>query len=188
MKDDGIRYKKVKGAKNPLQLEFTLTTTDWPELTQTAVALKTNWEKIGFKVNLDIVPVNAIQTQTIRPREYEALIFGEVLGLDPDPFSFWHSTQRKDPGLNLALYSDKKVDGLLESARQIISPEAKIKKYEEFQNIIMRDVPAIFLYSPNYIYIAPAKIKGLGVQAINTPSQRFENINQWFISTIRVKK
>ena len=186
--ENGIREKKLSGQKKVSPLEFTLTTTDWPELTQVASLLKTDWEKIGVKVNLDVVPVNAIQTQTIRPREYEALLFGEVLGLNPDPFSFWHSTQRKDPGLNLSAYSNKKVDGLLESARQILSPQEKIKKYSEFQNIIMNDLPAIFLYSPNYIYAVSNKVKGVETEAINTPSQRFENINQWYIATKRVKK
>ncbi len=186
--ENGIREKKLSGQKKVSPLEFTLTTTDWPELTQVASLLKTDWEKIGVKVNLDVVPVNAIQTQTIRPREYEALLFGEVLGLNPDPFSFWHSTQRKDPGLNLSVYSNKKVDGLLESARQMLSPQEKIKKYQEFQNIIMSDLPAIFLYSPNYIYAVSDKVRGFETEAINTPSQRFENINQWYIATKRVKK
>lgn len=186
--EGGLREKKLKGEKNSTTLEFTLTTTDWPELTQVASILKNDWEKIGARVNLDIVPVNAMQTQSIRPREYEALLFGEVLTLNPDPFSFWHSTQRKDPGLNLAMYSNKKVDGLLEIARQEIDPEIKASKYEEFQKIIVNEIPAIFLYSPNYIYAMLPKIKGMDTQAINTPSQRFENINKWYIATKRAPK
>lgn len=184
--EDRVRTKKIKN--KTVRLEFSLTTTDWPELTQVAAWLKRDWEKIGARVNLDVVPVNAVQIQNIRPREYEALLFGEVLGLNPDPFSFWHSTQKRDPGLNLALYSDKRVDGLLESARQTIEPASKINKYEEFQNIIARDMPAVFLYNPNYIYAVSAKINGVDTEAINTPAQRFENINKWYINTSRVRK
>lgn len=186
---DGVyREKKLKGDKKATVLEFSLTTTDWPELTRVASILKENWEMIGAKVNLDIVPVNAIQSQSIRPRQYEALLFGEVLTLNPDPFSFWHSTQRKDPGLNLSVYSNKKVDGLLETARQSENPKIKAEKYEEFQNIIMSELPAIFLYSPNYIYALPPKIKGMNTKVINTPSQRFENINKWHTATRRAPK
>ncbi|MEK7077514.1 MAG: peptide ABC transporter substrate-binding protein, partial [Patescibacteria group bacterium] len=176
MGSDGFREKKLKNAKTATRLEFVLTTTDWPELTQVASALKSDWEKIGVKVNLDVVPVNAVQNQTIRPRQYQALLFGEVLGLDPDPFSFWHSTQRKDPGLNLALYNNKKADGLLETARQTNDSGERLGKYQSFQEIIMQDIPAVFLYSPNYIYAVSGKIKGLDLKAVNTPSQRFENI------------
>ncbi|MEK9174873.1 MAG: ABC transporter substrate-binding protein [Patescibacteria group bacterium] len=185
--NEGIREKKLKNGKLT-RLEFVLTTTDWPELTQVASALKNNWEAVGAKVNLDVVPVSAVQNQIVRPRQYEALLFGEVLGLNPDPFSFWHSTQRKDPGLNLALYNNKRVDGLLESARQESDPVKRIKEYQEFQKIIMQDTPAVFLYSPNYLYAVSGKIKGVGVKAINTPSQRFENINKWHTDTKRVKK
>lgn len=185
--ENGIREKKLKGGKIT-KLEFALTTTDWPEHTQVASNLKQNWEKIGAKIDLDVVPVNGIQTQNIRPRQYQAILFGEVLSLNPDPFSFWHSTQRRDPGLNLALYNNKKVDGLLESARQENDPNKRIKSYEAFQKIIMQDIPAIFLYSPNYIYAVSGKIKGINTKAINTPSQRFENINKWHTTTKRVKK
>ena len=186
MADDGLRQKKIKG-KNT-KLELVLTTTDWPELTRVAAMIQKNWENIGVKVNLDIVPVNAVQTQTIRPRQYEALLFGEVLGLNPDPFSFWHSTQRKDPGLNLALYNNNKVDGLLESARQENDEQKRIKKYREFQEILMKEIPAVFLYSPNYTYAVSKKVNGVVVEAVNTPSQRFENINKWHIATKRVRK
>lgn len=187
LNSDGLREKKIKSGKKIL-LEFTLTTTDWSELTQVASALKNDWEKIGIKVNLDIVPVNAIQTQIIRARQYQALLFGEVLGLDPDPFSFWHSTQKKDPGLNLALYSNKKVDGLLESARQDTNEEKRVAKYQDFQKILTQEIPALFLYSPNYIYAVSGNTKGVDIKAISTPSQRFENINLWHTATKRVKK
>lgn len=187
MGDDGVRIKKIKLGKTS-RLEFVLTTTDWPELTQVASHLKQNWESLGAKVNLDVVPVSGVQSQNIRPRQYQALLFGEVLGLNPDPFSFWHSTQRRDPGLNLALYNNKKIDGLLETARQENDADERIKNYQTFQKILMQDLPAIFLYSPSYIYAVSGKIKGFDTEAINTPSQRFENVNEWHISTKRVKK
>lgn len=179
---DGIREKK------DTLLEFTLTTTDWPELTQVASMLQASWLEAGFKVNLDIIPVNTIQQQTIRPREYEALLFGEVLGVDPDPFSFWHSSQVNDPGLNLSLYKNTKVDDLLESARQTINKEKQLDKFIELQQIITKDIPAIFLYSPSYLYILPEKIKGFATELVGTPSQRFENINNWYIKTKRTLK
>jgi len=182
--ENGVREKSRRGSE-PQILEFTLTTTDWPELTQIVSLLKEHWERVGFLVNLDIIPVSSIQQQVIRPREYEALLFGEVLGIEIDPFSFWHSSQTKDPGLNLSFYKNKRVDELLESARQSFDEEQRQAKYEEFQQIITRDLPAIFLYSPHYIYAQDKKIKGFNTTLIGTPSQRFENVNQWYIKTKR---
>lgn len=185
--DDGIREKSRQGSE-PQILELTLTTTDWPELTQTVSILKEHWERVGFSVNLDIIPVSSIQQQVIRPRDYEVLLFGEVLGIEIDPFSFWHSSQIKDPGLNLSFYKNKRADELLESARQTLDEEQRQAKYEEFQQIITRDLAAIFLYSPHYIYAQDKKIKGFNTTLIGTPSQRFENVNQWYIKTKRTRE
>lgn len=168
-----------------LPVALTLTTVDIPELTQVASILKKQWERVGLRVNLDIIPANSIQQQTIRPREYEALLFGEVLGIIPDPFSFWHSSQIKDPGLNLSLYENKKADDFLESARQTLDEVERQKLYEEFEGIVRHDVPAIFLYNPNYLYALPAKIKGFSKEIIGTPAQRFEGISDWYIKTKR---
>ena len=178
---DGTREK----AKKPL--EFTLTTTDWPDLTQTASILQETWGEIGVRVNLDVIPVAAILEQVIRPRDYDILLFGEVLGANPDPFSFWHSSQVDDVGLNLSGYESSRVDTLLVEARQNVNESERNKRYFEFQQIITRDLPAIFLYSPNYLYVLPKDIKGFTARIVGTPSHRFENINDWYIKTKRVK-
>jgi peptide/nickel transport system substrate-binding protein len=124
---DGIREKGIE------KLEIELVTTDMKELQQVANILQEQWSKIGVKTDVKILEIGEVQQEYVRPREYQALLFGEVLGFDPDPFSFWHSTQKKDPGLNLALYNNTKVDTLLKDARQILEPELRLKKYKEFQ-------------------------------------------------------
>jgi peptide/nickel transport system substrate-binding protein len=111
------------------------------------------------------------------------LLFGQILGRDPDPYAFWHSSQSNDPGLNLALYSNKEVDELLEDARQTSNYEEREEKYIEFQQLLSEDVPAVFLYSLQYTYITPKNLKGITTQRINHPSDRFSNINSWFIKT-----
>ncbi len=182
--EDGIREKEINGEE--AKLEITLVTTDWPELNQTAQLIKEQWEKIGAKINLEIVEATNIQKEIIRPRQYQALLFGEVLGADPDPFAFWHSSQRKDPGLNLALYQNKEVDKLLEEARQTLDEGARQEKYSQFQKLLTEDVPAIFLYSPNYLYPVNKKVKGISIEKFTLPSQRFSQIENWFIRTRRI--
>ena len=58
-----------------------------------------------------------LKQNVIRPRKYGSLLFGEVIGRDLDLFAFWHSSQRNDPGLNIAMYANPKADSLLETAR-----------------------------------------------------------------------
>lgn len=180
--EDGIREKKDE------KLEFTLVTTASQGLERIAELLKTQWEEIGAMVDVQIMGVGELQNDYIRPRNYQALLFGEILGHDPDPFSFWHSSQKRDPGLNLSLYENKKVDKLLEEARQLPNEEERIEKYKEFQKIITQDIPAIFLYSPHYIYPVNKKLKGVEVTSIVDPSKRFSEIEKWYIETRRVWK
>jgi len=150
LNNDGIREKTIDGEE--IELEINILTTNWPELQQTAELLKEQWEKIGARINLEILDAVTVQQDYIKPRQYEALLFGEVLNADPDPFAFWHSSQRKDPGLNLSVYANDKIDKLLEEGRQSIDQESRKEKYNEFQKLLTEDVPAVFLYSPTYLY------------------------------------
>lgn len=180
------KNKKEKPGE-PTKLEIRLTTSDWPELVAVANEIKKQWGKVGARVLVETLPLPELQ-QAIKDRDYEILLFGEVLALDPDPFSFWHSSQKRDPGLNLALYDNKDADKLLEDARQTLDRSARMSKYDDFQKIIAKDVPAIFLYSPDYLYAQPAKIKGNDTTLISMPSDRFDNVGRWYIETKRVRK
>lgn len=189
----GTRVKTAavsKGSKNPpeaTKLEIELTTSNWPELVSVANDLKLQWEAVGVKVNLKILALPELQ-QAIKDRDYETLLFGEVLSLDPDPFSFWHSSQKRDPGLNLALYDNKDADKILEDARQTLDNTERFSKYDSFQKLVINDIPALFLYSPYYLYAQSAKVKNYNTQTIATPSDRFTDVAHWYIDTTRVKK
>jgi len=180
--DDGFRKK------DNLLLEFSLVTTDWPDLAETAEALRLQWEAIGVKVNVESLPVADIQQNYIRPREYDALLFGQVLGVDPDPYVFWHSSQTRDPGLNLALYSNQNVDKNLEKIRQETDEGKRAELLKEFQKTATDDVPALFLYSPNYLYIVNKKVEGVSIQSMATPEKRFADVENWYVKTKRVRK
>ena len=180
--EDGVR------AKDETVLEFNLITTEWEELVATAEIIKSQWEQVGARVNLNILSISDMQQNYIRPREYDALLFGQVLGADPDLYSFWHSDQKKDPGLNLALFGDQETDKLIEEGRVEFNPEKRTEKYKEFQEKIAQEIPAVFLYTPNYIYITNKKIRGIDIKNITMPSKRFSQIENWYISTDRVWK
>jgi len=168
-----------------IPLKFTLTTVNQPELVELANFLKEQWKKIGVEIEIEIFDVATLEKDVIKPRSYDILLFGEVLGLIPDPFSFWHSSQEKDPGLNLALFSDKNCDKLLEDARQSLDGNARKKSLENFQNSLIEESPVVFLYNPDYLYLVSDKIKGIDVSIISDPSQRFSGIEDWYINTKR---
>ncbi len=169
-------------------LEITLTTIDQPQNTQIANIIKQEWGQIGIKTNIQLVDKSKILQDVINTRKYEVLLFGEKLGSDPDPFPFWHSSQNEYPGLNLAVFSNKTVDQLLEDARKTNDWATREKNYLAFQKIVSQQLPAIFLYNQIYIYPQDDSIKGFDVKNISTPSDRFANLYQWYIKTRRIWK
>lgn len=172
-------------AKKDQKLAIKITTSTWPELTKVAKIIKEQWGALGVDVSLEVLPTPELQ-QSIKDRNYESLLFGAVLNIDPDPFSLWHSSQKRDPGLNLSLYDNKAADILLEDARQTLNPLERAKKYDDFQKLVIEDIPAVFLYNPLYIHGQAKKIKGSNGKFISLPSDRFANIEGWYIETKRV--
>lgn len=182
--NDGI----LEIGKNNDKLEITLTTIDWPELAQIAGIIKDQWTKLGVKVNLDIKETAKIQSDTIKPRQYQALLFGEVLGDEPDLFHFWHSSQKNDPGLNLALYSNPDADKLLSAALEDLDYNSRAQKNQQVASLIVNDIPAVFLFAPDYLMVAKKNIYGITVGSLDAPPSRFAQINQWYLKTHRVFK
>jgi len=169
-----------------LLLKFSLVTVDQPQMTEVAELLKKQWKVLGIEIEIEKLSPSDLEQNFINPRSYESLLFGEVLGAIPDPFPFWHSSQKRDPGLNLALYENEKADELLEEIRE--SPDSKVRaeKLALFQDILIEDAPCIFLYSPDYIYLVSKEIKGVTTKKITDPSKRFVGIENWYIKTKRV--
>jgi len=178
----GIMQKKISKTKT-IQLSFTISTLNSSDLVKTAELVRNDWEKIGAKVEINQYDFGDLQQNIIRPRKFEALLFGEVIGRNMDFFAFWHSSQRNDPGLNISMYTNAKVDKLLEDARKTSDIDTRVSKYKEFSKEVEKDVPAIFLYSPEFIYIIPKKIQGMSELSVTLPFERFININNWYIET-----
>lgn len=183
---DGVRDKKSK--KDLVSLKFTLSTSDWPDLMRTAAIIQEELKQAGIEINIEKHTFTELESSIIRPRNFEMLLFGQVYGYEPDPFAFWHSSQIKDPGLNIAMYSNKKADRLLEEARRSADLNARSKKYRELQKLVAQDLPAIFLYSQLYYYLLPSSIQGVNLSKISLPSDRFNEINSWYRETKRVFK
>lgn len=174
--------------KNDQVLKITLTTTTWPELQAVAKLIQKQWQAIGVQTELQFLDALTIQEDYIQPREYQAVLFGEVLSAGPDLFAFWHSGQKRDPGLNLALYDNQAVDKLLMEIRESLEPKTKLDKFKELQELIVDEAPVVFLYNPFYLYPVNKKVKGLDAKNILLPSDRFSDIANWYIKTKRIKK
>ncbi|KWX82549.1 hypothetical protein AXF24_13560 [Streptococcus pneumoniae] len=100
-----------------------------------------------------------------------------------DLYSFWHSTERFYPGLNLALYSNKHADTLLETIRQNLDAVSRLSELTDLVQTIMSDHPAAFLYSQNYLFITRRDLQGINMNTVDEPADRLTTIAHWYLKT-----
>lgn len=181
---NGILTKKDK--KESISLTFSISTSNVPELRAIAELLKSSWEKIGAKVDVKVFDSGDLQQKVIVPRKYDALLFGESIGRNADLFAFWHSSERNHPGLNIANYTNSKADKILQDIRTTNDKNKRTVLYQSFEKEIYKDNPAIFLYSPDLVYIVPRDITGVSLAGIAVSSERFSTINKWYKDTEKV--
>lgn len=184
---EGIREQEfTKGKKKEiLKLEFNLVAPEMPFLIETVKSIQEDWQKIGVRLNLTILAASDINNKIIKTRDYEMLLFGNIFGENSDLFSFWHSSERFFPGLNLSLYDNKTADILIESIRKDFNEESRKSDLVKLRSLIIQDRPAIFLFSPLYLYINKKQVNGFEEKTIPLPSARFENVENWYLKTER---
>lgn len=173
-------------SKDGKALSVTLATSNVPELKAVAAQVQKDWKAIGVPTELDFHDPSYLTQSVIRPRAYGALLFGEVIGTDPDLYAFWASSERADPGLNIANYSDPDVDALLQKARTSSDAAVVQQALADAQEKIAADYPAVFLYTPDFLYTVPANIKGINLSAVSAPADRFWGVSEWYHYTEHV--
>lgn len=186
---DGIRVKTDSKAKTTTTLSFAITTADTPELVATADILKENLEAIGFSVEVKIYSLGDLNQDIIRPRDYEALLFGEFVTDTGSLYAFWHSTETQDPGLNIANYRSSVVDKAFTDLFGATTIEKRHAALETINNDIAKNAPVAFIYSPLYL---EAQKDGHGSESgatgIILPSDRFRDSYTWYLETEKVWK
>ncbi len=177
---DGYWEKKGK----VLSLSLSLSNAD--ELEKVANFLQDEWRKAGFKVLFKKYELGSLMKKIIRKRDYEMLLFGELPGRSMDLYPFWHSSQRDDPGLNIARYKNKELDTLLEKLSKTYENKKQLELLQQIDKVIKKDTPAIFLYSPYFIYITSNNLDGVTPRLINYPYERFTDVNKWSLKKNRL--
>jgi ABC-type transport system substrate-binding protein len=175
--------------KNNQLLVVTITALDTPEQQKIANAIARQWQNLGIFTTIERVSAEQMSRQVLRNHDsYQIVLYGELVGADPDPYPLWHSSQISYPGLNITQFSNRTADKLLEDARATLDPALRSESYKKFQTILNDEIPAIFLYSPRYQYIINKDIKGVRVLKLIQPSDRFATLSEWYSKTKLVWK
>jgi peptide/nickel transport system substrate-binding protein len=179
--ETGVWEKEIDDVVTPLELS--IATVNNPLFEATAESIRAAWEKIGVRVTVKQFEQSDLTQGIIRPRDYEALLFGTQVGRALDYYSFWHSSQRNDPGLNVALYANITTDALLTEARTTTDITKRNEALTGFKDEILKETPALFLYQPEFIYVFPHAVTGASFVGVGEPHERFASVHDWYVDT-----
>ncbi len=116
--------------------------------------------KIG--VRLDLVRVDgATMISRALEGDYDATFLAWGLDLDPDPYSYFHSSQFPPNGMNIVYYSNPEADRLMEQAREELDPAARIALYHQLHGVLAADQPYTWTVQPSIKWAVNKRIQGL---------------------------
>jgi peptide/nickel transport system substrate-binding protein len=170
--------------KDDKPLKLTLAAQDSPAYTQVAQFLQTQWSKLGVRTEVRYYSSDDLQKAVIPSHDYDILLYGISIGVDPDVFAYWDSSQASlssQGHLNLSEYKSKAADQALESSRTRADAGLRATKYKAFLSAWVGDAPALALYQPNMIYVSRGPVFNYERKEANTSADRFYNVDEWMI-------
>ena len=182
--EDGIRTKDNE------PLEFSLVALNSADARVAARSLQEQWHQVGVRVDVTYQSEDELQA-SIAQHEYDALLHGISIGVDPDVFAYWHSSQADvlaDNRLNLSEYKSSVADDALEAGRTRSDDELRSAKYQPFLRAWRDDAPALMLYQPQFLYVTNTQIEGFNPLIMNSGNERMNTVHEWLIRRVRLDK
>lgn len=112
---------------------------------KTAVIIQRRLKEVGIETHIRTLEWASLLTNFIKPGDFDAVVMGWGLGLDPDQYNIWHSSQQKPGQFNFIGYNNPAVDKLLEQGRLEFDPEKRMQIYHEFAKVLYEDSPLVYL-------------------------------------------
>jgi peptide/nickel transport system substrate-binding protein len=181
-----VRQPNGIRAKNGRPLSFKLYAQDSDEYQHVTAGLKRQWRGLGVDVQVYLQSDVDLRS-TVASHSYDALLYGISLGVDPDGFVYWHSSQidaRSPSRLNLSEYNSLTADSSLEDGRTRDDPVLRAIKYRPFLQVWQQDAPALALYQPRFLYITRGPVYGVQDRTITTDTDRFNNVHDWMVRQV----
>jgi peptide/nickel transport system substrate-binding protein len=171
-------------SKNGKQLAFILSAQDTPNYSKAAQFLLQSWTKLGVKAQVSYFGRDDLQGSVIANHDYDALLYGVSIGVDPDVYAYWDSSQASITSqghLNLSEYKSTAADQAIEGGRTRADPAIRAVKYKTFLTQWVKDLPAMPLYQPNYLYITRGPVFNYERKSANAPADMYYGVNDWMV-------
>lgn len=170
---DGILDKDGK------PLTFEMLTNQNKQREMSAVLIQRRLKEIGIDARIRVLEWASFIGRFIKTGEFDAVVLGWSLSLDPDQYSIWHSSQQAPGQFNFIGYNNPQVDRLLERGRLELDIEKRTKIYHEFARLLLEDSPIVYLYAGYGLPAIHKRIKGIDDPA--PPAGIGHNSHEWYI-------
>ena len=180
LKDAGyVKDKNGSLVKNGTPLKFEIITNQNKQREMTAVLIQRRLQEIGVEVSIRVIEWASFVNRFIKTGEFDVVVLGWSLSLDPDQYNIWHSSQQGPGQFNFLGYSNNRVDELLELGRKELNPLKREKIYHEFSKYLLEDSPIVYLYAGYGLSAVHKRVKG--IKNPSPPAGIYHNNYDWFI-------
>jgi len=150
---DGLLEKDGK------RFQFTLITNSGNDLRKAMLTIAQDaWKKIGIDVRTDLIEWSVFIQGRVDKADFDALILGWSMGIEPDLYQIWHSSQTNPFQLNFVGFQDNEADDLIIKIRQEYDHNSQVEYSHRLHEIIAREQPYTFLYVGKWTAVLDRKI------------------------------
>ncbi|GAA3410231.1 ABC transporter substrate-binding protein [Paenibacillus hodogayensis] len=126
-------------------------------LVQASQLVQDYWQKIGIKINLQVIDWNTYVQKVVGNRQYDATLCWWRAPVDPDVLAYYHSSSA-GKGNNIPNYKNPALDKLLEAGRSAKTTEERVKIYNDVQAMTAEELPYLYLWYPTLAVATQKKL------------------------------
>ncbi len=179
LEEAGYTYKDgVMLQPDGKPFSFTILTNQGNESRRkTAEIIQRRLAELGVQAAPRIIEWSAFINDFVDKKNFDTVLLGWNLDLDPDQYTIWHSSQTDPKQYNFVSYTNPELDKLLVEGRKTFDQEERRAIYNRVQEILAEDEPYAFLYVPYSLVLLNNRVHGVEVAAAGIGW----NFEEWFI-------
>jgi len=158
---------------------FEIVTNQNKEREKSAVLIQRRLKDVGIDVKIRAIEWASFISRFIKTGDFDVVVLGWGLGLDPDQYNIWHSSQQAPGQFNFIGYNNPTIDKLLEQGRVELDADKRMKIYHEFSRVLLEDSPIVYLSAGYGLTAIHKRVKGIDNPA--PPAGIGHNSQDWYI-------
>jgi ABC-type transport system substrate-binding protein len=145
--------------KDGKTLQFTLITNMGNNLRKAILTTAQDaWKQIGIDVRTDLLEWSVFIQERVNKADFDALVLGWSMGIEPDLYQIWHSSQTDPHQLNFVAFKNSEADDLIIKIRQEYDHDRQVAYCHRLHEIIAEEQPYTFLYVGKWTAVLDKRI------------------------------